>query len=70
MRYREIAKRLRKLGCQPARQGKGSHIMWFNPATKGYTAIPDWGAKDLNPGTIRGIVKDLGLDKDDFGPVK
>jgi predicted RNA binding protein YcfA (HicA-like mRNA interferase family) len=44
--------------------------MWFNPATKDYTVIPDWGAKDLKPGTVRGIIKSLGLNKDDFGPVK
>jgi predicted RNA binding protein YcfA (HicA-like mRNA interferase family) len=33
MRYRELAKRLRKLGCQEVRAGKGSHVIWRNPAT-------------------------------------
>jgi predicted RNA binding protein YcfA (HicA-like mRNA interferase family) len=28
--------------------------------------IPDWGKKDLKTGTIRGIVKQLGIDQNDF----
>ena len=43
--------------------------MWYNPTTQGYTVIPDWGSKDLSPGTVRGIIKDLGLDRDQFGPI-
>ena len=28
--------------------------------------VPDWGSKDLKSGTIRGIVKDLELDWEEF----
>jgi mRNA interferase HicA len=28
--------------------------------------LPDWGAKDLKPGTLRAIIRQLGLDWQDF----
>lgn len=33
-RYREIVKRLKEVGLQFDRQARGSHEIWFNPATK------------------------------------
>ncbi len=69
MRYREVAKRLKKLGCQELRQGKGSHRIWFNPETNQVASIPDWGSKDLAPGTVRAIVRELGIDRQSFGKI-
>ena len=70
MRYRELTKRLRKMGCYQVRQGKGSHTLWYNPATDGEAVIPDWGGKDIPPGTVRGVLQQLGIDREDFGPIK
>jgi len=70
MRYRELAKRLRKLGCQKMRAGKGSHLIWHNPATGKVAAVPDWGSKDLAPGTVRAIIRELGISRREFGPIK
>jgi predicted RNA binding protein YcfA (HicA-like mRNA interferase family) len=70
MKYRELAKRLRELGCEELRQAKGSHRYWRNLATGQVTSIPDWGSKDLAPGTVRAIIRRLGLDRDTFGPIK
>lgn len=67
MRYREIAKRLRQLGCvEVERRGGGSHRKWTNPTTGGATTIPDWGSKDLKLGTLRELLKQLGIEWDDF----
>lgn len=66
MKYRELSKHLRELGCEFVRNGAGSHRIWWNPATERYTTIPDWGAKDLASGTLRKIVSDLGLGPDDL----
>jgi len=44
--------------------------MWYNPATGSYTVIPDWGNKDLKIGTVRGIIRDLGISRKQFGPIK
>ena len=40
-RYREIVGRLKQFGFQFYRQAAGSHEIWFNPATKRYTTIPN-----------------------------
>ena len=67
MKYRQVARKLRKLGCEEIpRRGGGSHRKWHNPATGGYAPVPDWGAKDLKIGTLRGVVRFLGLDWEDF----
>jgi mRNA interferase HicA len=67
MTYREVAKKPESLGCQEVpRSGGGSHRKWHNPATDGSTVVPDWGGDDLKLCTIRGIVRQLGLDWDEF----
>ena len=69
MRYREVEKKLRRLGClEVRRRGGGSHRKWYNPANQPIVvvAVPDWGSKDLKNGTLRSVVKDLGIDWLDF----
>jgi predicted RNA binding protein YcfA (HicA-like mRNA interferase family) len=67
MRYREIAKKLRKLGCEEVdRGGGGSHRTWLNPETDELASIPDWGRKDVKLGTLRGAIRRLGLDWEEF----
>ena len=70
MRYRELTNRLKKLGCYQVRQGKGSHQLWYNPATDSQTIIANWGKKDIPPGTVRGILRQLDVDRKEFGPIK
>lgn len=70
MRYHEVAKRLRDVGCQELRAGKGSHRIWYNPATGKMASVPDWGSKDLAPGTLRAILRELGIKRSEFGPIK
>ena len=66
MNYRELTGKLRRLGCQFARQGKGSHEIWANDNTRSTTAIPNWRGQDLKPGTIGSILRDLGISRDEF----
>jgi len=65
MKYRELTKRLRDLGCEFVRNGAGAHRIWWNPAIERYTTIPDWGSKELKLGTLRRILADLGLSIED-----
>jgi predicted RNA binding protein YcfA (HicA-like mRNA interferase family) len=65
VRYRELARRLRELGCEFVRNGAGSHRIWRNPANGRFTTAPDWGGKDLKRGTLRAIAADLGLEAND-----
>ena len=63
MRYREVAAKLRKLGCEEVpRRGGGSHRHWHNPAVDQSSPVPDWGSKDLKIGTVRAIVRQLQLE--------
>ena len=67
MIYREVARRLRRLGCQEfPRRGGGSHRKWYNSMTGQGTSIPDWGPKDLKVGTLHAAVGQLGLTWKDF----
>lgn len=67
MKYRDVAARLRALGCvEIQRAGGGSHRKWHNPANGNSTVVPDWGGKDLKMGTVRAVVRQLGLDWDRF----
>jgi predicted RNA binding protein YcfA (HicA-like mRNA interferase family) len=66
MKYRELTKRLRDLGCEFVRNGAGSHCIWRNPANGKYTTIPDWGSKDLRTGMLRAVLSDLGLTIQDI----
>lgn len=67
MTYRDVARKLSALGCREIpRQGGGSHRKWLNPNTGRSTVVPDWGGKDLKIGTVRGAVKQLGIDQSDF----
>jgi predicted RNA binding protein YcfA (HicA-like mRNA interferase family) len=66
MKYREITKRLRKLGCEFDRQASGSHEVWWNPATNKFTIIPNHGGRDLPSGTLRAILRQLEISPAEF----
>lgn len=67
MRYLEIARKLRGLGCEELpRRSSGSHHKWHNPHTGRIAPVPDWGSKDLKMSTLRHIVRQLGLDWETF----
>jgi len=69
MKYRDVARRLRELGCRELTHGKGSHRKWYNPLSGKVTTVPDWGSKDLAPGTVRAVIRELGLSREEFGPI-
>ncbi len=67
MKYREVAKKLRQLGCIEINVGgKGSHRKWINPSKNMGSPVPDWGSKDLKLGTIGAAIRQLGLEWDEF----
>ena len=66
MNHRELARKLNKFGCEFYRQGSGSHEMWRRGTPNRRTSIPNWGSKDLKPGTISKILRDLEIDRRDF----
>ena len=59
-KYRQVVKRLKKLGIEFDRQAAGSHEIWFNPKTQRYTTIPNHPG-DMPEGTLRAIIKQAGI---------
>lgn len=64
-RYREIVKRLKKLGFEFDRQAAGSHEIWYNASTRRYTTAPNHPG-DMPEGTLRAILKQTGITADEF----
>ena len=64
-KYREIIKRLKRLGFEFDRQAAGSHEIWHNLETDKYTTIPNHPG-DMPEGTLSAILKQADIDFDDF----
>jgi len=64
-RCREIVMRLRRLGFEFDRQAAGSHEIWYNSTTSRYTTIPNHPG-DMPEGTLRAILKQAGIEMDEF----
>jgi len=62
MNYRNLTRRLSQLGCEFLRQASGSHEVWWNPSNEQFTVIPRHGGRDLPAGTLRTILRQLGID--------
>ena len=61
------ARKLRALGCEElARRERGSHRIWRNPLTGGSAVVPDYGSHDLRIGTIRAVLRNLGVGWEEF----
>jgi len=64
-KYRQIIKRLKKLGFEFDRQAAGSHEIWYNAATHLYTTIPNHPG-DMPEGTLKAILKQSGISTEKF----
>lgn len=48
------------------KRSKGSHQIYFNPITNKTVVVPTHGNKDLPKGTFFAILKQAGIDKNEF----
>jgi predicted RNA binding protein YcfA (HicA-like mRNA interferase family) len=64
-KYRQVVKKLKRLGFQFDRQATGSHEIWYNPTTDSYTTIPNHPG-DLPEGTLRAILKQAKVTPEQF----
>ena len=56
-------------GVEFHRQAAGSHEIWLIPASNRYTTIPNH-PRDMPEGTLRAILKQAGVEVDEFLAVK
>jgi predicted RNA binding protein YcfA (HicA-like mRNA interferase family) len=64
-KYRQIVKRLKACGFVFDRQAAGSHEIWYSEQTDRYTTIPNHHG-NMPEGTLRAILKQAGVEPDDF----
>ncbi|MGK7941264.1 MAG: type II toxin-antitoxin system HicA family toxin [Crocosphaera sp.] len=62
--YRKVTGKLRKVGFEFYRTGKGDHEIWFNPHTRLKITIPHH--REIREGTLRSILKQCQISVDDF----
>ncbi len=62
----ELVRKLHRLGLELYRQGAGSHEVWWWPEKRARTTIPRHSTREIAPGTLKKILKDLGLREDDL----
>jgi predicted RNA binding protein YcfA (HicA-like mRNA interferase family) len=65
MRYAELVRKLRRLGCEFVREASGSHEVWQNPSTGGITVIPHHN-REIAPKTLSSILRHLDLKQEDL----
>lgn len=66
MNYRELTKRLKKMGCEFVRQAPGSHEVWWNRHNQKFTVIPNHGGREIPKGTFHAILRQLNISLDEF----
>jgi predicted RNA binding protein YcfA (HicA-like mRNA interferase family) len=64
LRPRVIVAILEGLGFVQVRQ-RGSHRQFRHPDGRG-TTVPDHGGRDISPGLIRVIARDIGMSAEEF----
>jgi predicted RNA binding protein YcfA (HicA-like mRNA interferase family) len=62
----EVIKKLKKCGFVFDRYAKGSHEIWYNPATKRRVTVPNHPGADIPKGTLRAIIKESGYSVEEF----
>ncbi|WP_440614727.1 type II toxin-antitoxin system HicA family toxin [Bacillus subtilis] len=61
MRYREVAKTLRKQGCEVIRQNGTSHVIWYRPLTNRNFPVPNHPSRDIPKPFLRELSKQSGV---------
>ena len=64
-KYKDVARKLRKLGFEFIRQAAGSHEIWRHPDSRRKVTI-SFHARDIPEGTLRKILREGQIDVDEF----
>ena len=63
--YRQVTRKLRRLGFAFDRQARGSHEIWWNAVNRCRTTIPNHPG-DLPEGTLAAILQQAGVSVEEF----
>lgn len=48
------------------KRSKGSHQLYYNPATNKTVIVPVYGGRDMKKGTFLAVLKQAGIDKSEL----
>ena len=66
LKYEEVVKKLKKLGFRFYREGRGSHQLWVRDTDGKVIPLPKRKGKDLKKGTLRAIIREIGISPEEF----
>ena len=66
LQYSELIRKLKKHGFRFYRSGKGSHEIWVRDEDGKVIPVPHHKGKAIKKGTIRAIIRELGVTVGDF----
>ena len=66
MTYAELKRRLQRIGVILEAEGS-RHEIWLNPATAKRAPIPRHDQRDVSPGMLAAILRELGISRESFG---
>ena len=61
MKYTELIKRLRRMGCFDTGEQQAGHPLWYSPLTGKTFQLSNHVSQEVARGTLRKILKDAGL---------
>lgn len=61
MKYHELEKSLKKIGCYDIGRQMGGHPLWYSPLTSKYFKMSNHGSEEVATGTLKAIMKAAGL---------
>ena len=65
LKARDVIRVAKKLGFEFDRQS-GSHAIYYRKSDKRRIVVPVHPTKDIRPKTLYGIIKDMGIEPEDF----
>jgi predicted RNA binding protein YcfA (HicA-like mRNA interferase family) len=66
LKYAEVIERLCKIGFRFYRRGKGSHELWVRDEDGMVIPVLHHEGKVIRNGTLRSIIREVGLNVDEF----
>ena len=62
MKYNELEKLLRKIGCYYTKKSRNGHPLWYSPKTGRFFKMSHHRHEEVATGTLKSIKEDSGLE--------
>jgi len=61
MKYNELERKVKKIGCYDTGRQRRGHPLWYSPVTKKEFEMSNHGSEEVATGTLKAILKAAGL---------